>query len=971
MATYYVDLDLTGTGGDGSSGNPWHADTFIAQCNGLKPGGTVFMIRGTYTGTADLTVIASVPPAVLTLTNWGSNPWVFDTSGDMTVCHGSIVEHAFLRADIINCNYPVFKSCHIVGNTDITATNGNTFFYGCTLVAPNIGAPGMTWPLRMTFESCIVSGTVLGDIVSDYCVFTTALPSGTNTNYQINWTPPTWYFSPGQRYFYLPDYVTGITVPPNPGATPYTGYEKSMWGSARTGIGALYFPGTTYYVDLESSEGNGQGTEASPWGRLQFESYFDECFAGSDIMKLKGTATMTADFQINVTGPGGVIVENWESAPWRVNCTNAQITLGSVKNGIINCSSLFNNYNTTVIDCIIYAPTVNSVVTAYFKGCTIVTPNLTGSETDNNYYNDCIIDSPAISDFLNTTTDRCVFTIAVLPLGTHTNYQVNWTPPTWPAWNDIVVPDFNDTVLAVGITTPPQPGTPPYTDYPNGLWGSTRNGIGAMIFTGTAETYYADLDLHDAGGSGTAGDPWHALTFAEKANGQLGAGSTIKVKGSYENTDDTITVSGLSFTAIIIENWVAAPWRLSTLDFYVTNGSVLKNGIINVPAGTFYYSRATIDDCYISASAISAWDDTNYFTHCTLITPALDSGNGEDGTFTSEFSDCIILAPSITYFDDVTAYNCCFTLDILPTMVAAVDCHIEWAAPSMPAWDADRSAFASYLISTTIPTPPQPGIATATVGLWDSVRNGIGALWFQVAPVGTRYIAKVTAHGWTKDNIYEYDGVQWVETVAIEGLCVFVEELSDIYIFHNGAWVENDVPWLDPVIMVFDNTAALPGAPANGDRYIALVTANGWSISYVYEWNTNNWLETVPTAGMFIYNKDTSEAMFYTGAAWVVFTPLTAHAIGGVLHTASSVTDIKTKVSGPDFLITSQASEFTGLTVKAAPVRADVVIIEDSADTNKKKSAEVGDLVPWLYGTGAPPATTGLVDGTLYIKYTP
>lgn len=95
------------------------------------------------------------------------------------------------------------------------------------------------------------------------------------------------------------------------------------------------------------------------------------------------------------------------------------------------------------------------------------------------------------------------------------------------------------------------------------------------------------------------------------------------------------------------------------------------------------------------------------------------------------------------------------------------------------------------------------------------------------------------------------------------------------------------------------------------------------------------------------------------------------HAIGGPVHTASTVTDIKTKVSGTDFLITSQAAEFSGLTAKAAPIRADKVILEDSADTSKKKSANVGDLVPWLYGTGAPPATTGLVDGTLYIKYLP
>jgi hypothetical protein len=240
-----------------------------------------------------------------------------------------------------------------------------------------------------------------------------------------------------------------------------------------------------------------------------------------------------------------------------------------------------------------------------------------------------------------------------------------------------------------------------------------------------------------------------------------------------------------------------------------------------------------------------------------------------------------------------------------------------------------------------------------------------------VAPtVGDRYIAMVTANAWTKDSIYEWDGTQWTATTPSEGCTVVNKNVGDTYTYLSATWAPTEDTWLDPIISIFDNTAALPIAPTIGDRYIAKVTANGWTINYVYEWQ-GSWLPTLPSTGMMVYNNGTAIPYIYTGGAWVQFASLTAHAIGGALHTVSTVTDIKTKVSGPDFLITSQAGEFPGLTPKPAPARADQMIIEDATDATKKKSVGIGDLVPWLYGTGAPPATTGLVDGTLFIKYIP
>jgi hypothetical protein len=211
--------------------------------------------------------------------------------------------------------------------------------------------------------------------------------------------------------------------------------------------------------------------------------------------------------------------------------------------------------------------------------------------------------------------------------------------------------------------------------------------------------------------------------------------------------------------------------------------------------------------------------------------------------------------------------------------------------------------------------------------------------------IGDRYISTVTANGWTINNVYQWNGSVWNETTPINGDVVFVTDLQQLYGFIAGSWVPIPQSWLEPVISIFDNTAALPVAPSDGDRYIALVTANGWTKDYIYEYNSLNWEDTVPITGSFVYNEDTSLPYLYSGAAWVQFAPLTAHDIGGALHNASSVSDIKSKVSGPDFLITSMTDEISALTAKSVPTLSDQLMIEDVADSNSKKRSTVGEIL--------------------------
>lgn len=71
-----------------------------------------------------------------------------------------------------------------------------------------------------------------------------------------------------------------------------------------------------------------------------------------------------------------------------------------------------------------------------------------------------------------------------------------------------------------------------------------------------------------------------------------------------------------------------------------------------------------------------------------------------------------------------------------------------------------------------------------------------------------------------------------------------------------------------PVLSIFDNTSALPVSPATGDRYIAKVTAHGWTINNIYEWTGSAWRQTVPYTGFRVWNVNTTTILSYTGTVW-------------------------------------------------------------------------------------------------------
>jgi hypothetical protein len=54
--------------------------------------------------------------------------------------------------------------------------------------------------------------------------------------------------------------------------------------------------------------------------------------------------------------------------------------------------------------------------------------------------------------------------------------------------------------------------------------------------------------------------------------------------------------------------------------------------------------------------------------------------------------------------------------------------------------------------------------------------------------IGDRYIALVTAHGWTKDRVYTWNGATWDEYIPSIGDVVYVTDLRADFTFYTGGW---------------------------------------------------------------------------------------------------------------------------------------------------------------------------------------
>jgi hypothetical protein len=254
-----------------------------------------------------------------------------------------------------------------------------------------------------------------------------------------------------------------------------------------------------YYVDINNSYvGTGHvGTEADPFSIEDYNAVVTD----TDISYLRGKYECS-NFQIRSNLLPWNPVQN---GCWIIHVTNS-VNLESyfdfvMSGGIFHINGQFaldngsnpgNLRSMTIRNCYVKATYFGLNLGTVFtcEGCLldILEFDLLGNGVDGvsaAIVKDCAIKTvngywAAIGDI---TFDNCASNLPIVnmdptPVFTATNCQENWVPPVLPAWDADQIA-FDTSVLYAGISTPPQPGNPPYSGYATDLYGNPRNGIGA------------------------------------------------------------------------------------------------------------------------------------------------------------------------------------------------------------------------------------------------------------------------------------------------------------------------------------------------------------------------------------------------------------------------------------------------------------------------------------------------------------
>jgi hypothetical protein len=250
----YADLDLPGEGGDGSDGDPWCHDTFKTKAYHHLNAGSTIRVRGQgeYLSTSfqlASILIAGVEGKV-NLESWG-------TSAFRIYAQNGMYFHGDSNRGILQSpsSIPFYESNLIdtyAKSGDLISFGDSNIAKGCTFITPTLsGGSHAALDAKDTIFSYTYYITI-ATFTTDKCLFKSAVPAGTHTDYQDNWIPPAWPDWNDSQSSFSSNILSGVNTPPEPGYEPYTGYEYGLFGEPRTGIGALYFePAVGMYIDLK------------------------------------------------------------------------------------------------------------------------------------------------------------------------------------------------------------------------------------------------------------------------------------------------------------------------------------------------------------------------------------------------------------------------------------------------------------------------------------------------------------------------------------------------------------------------------------------------------------------------------------------------------------------------------------------------------------------------------------------------
>lgn len=173
--------------------------------------------------------------------------------------------------------------------------------------------------------------------------------------------------------------------------------------------------------------------------------------------------------------------------------------------------------------------------------------------------------------------------------------------------------------------------------------------------------------------------------------------------------------------------------------------------------------------------------------------------------------------------------------------------------------------------------------------------------------IGDSYVSTGTntINGWIINNIYVWDGIQWVETIPTIGQLLYVSSTVKIFTIGSGyTWniytpstgfkiytpTDNKireysgVTWIDSSIISIQNVKnqynpddGLPTLPSVEDSYISMMTSNGWKVNQIYTWDGTYWIESNKNINTILYLSDVSKTKIYssgTGHGWLSYTPV-------------------------------------------------------------------------------------------------
>lgn len=147
-------------------------------------------------------------------------------------------------------------------------------------------------------------------------------------------------------------------------------------------------------------------------------------------------------------------------------------------------------------------------------------------------------------------------------------------------------------------------------------------------------------------------------------------------------------------------------------------------------------------------------------------------------------------------------------------------------------------------------------------------------------------------------------------TVSINGVAQTANDMTNLVGSPIPSETKEHTDYQESILSRFDNSAALPASPSDGDRRWALATALGWTANriYVYSAASTSWEEIVPTIGTQIYVENELMLYLWNGTTLNSFaesTQIRAHLTGINMKALAAYTGTLNGISTDQFIPTN------------------------------------------------------------------